>query len=659
MIQTDLRGKVNNMPDFKNEALMPLFEAISNSIHAIEATGDLNKGIISVKIARENPKNLLNKTPNTPGEIIGFEICDNGVGLDDKNYESYQTSDSTYKLEIGGKGIGRFTWLKAFNNASISSVYRKDDTNYKRVLNFSITKGIEPISHDTCPDEPGTVVTLVNFKKEYQRETSAYKTTGKIAQRILEHCLSYYIANCAPNITVYDEQLDAGHINLSEEFKEIKERITTETLEIKEQQFILNHVKLTKTHAKMHNIVLCANNRTVKHISIASKLGTSTQFDDDGGRFIYALYISSSYLDKAVDAMRQSFSIPEKEGELTYDTFTVSLEEIEKMATEKAKVYLAEYLEIMKKLKQELIAKHVSQVDPTLRGIPIICPEVVDEIEPNSSSDKISEVLYKFKGLAENKLKKETKRIIDKQPQHDGDIEQIRNDCVRLTDSFNTVQKDSLASYVMYRKNIIDLLDKQLKLKEDGKYQKEEVIHSIIFPRYETTDSLTYEDHNLWLIDERLTFHTFAASEFPPPPQKRTDIFIYSEIDMRDRIARDVSIIEFKRPQREDDQGLEQIYKYIDLVEEGEIKPNGRPLKTNESTHYYCYLICDINEKIEKIIKRDGGFSVMKNQFGYYKFNSELRAHIEIIAFDKLISDVTQRHKIFFSKLGLPDINNL
>lgn len=34
-------------------------------------------------------------------------------------------SDSTYKAKIGGKGVGRFPWLKAFEKVEIQSVYKE------------------------------------------------------------------------------------------------------------------------------------------------------------------------------------------------------------------------------------------------------------------------------------------------------------------------------------------------------------------------------------------------------------------------------------------------------------------------------------------------------------------------------------------------------
>src|SRR3546814_12680966 len=53
--------------------------------------------------------------------IVGFIVHDNGIGLDDRNFDSFNTAFSPRKSQIGGKGLGRFTWLKAFDQADRKS----------------------------------------------------------------------------------------------------------------------------------------------------------------------------------------------------------------------------------------------------------------------------------------------------------------------------------------------------------------------------------------------------------------------------------------------------------------------------------------------------------------------------------------------------------
>ena len=110
-LHSDFVGRVNRLalkPSDKT-ALVPVMEAVSNSIHAIterfgEKTGEL--GRVQVTVLRDVEKDDL--------PIIGFEIEDNGVGFTNENYHSFLTPDSRLKERRGGKGVGRLAWLKVF-----------------------------------------------------------------------------------------------------------------------------------------------------------------------------------------------------------------------------------------------------------------------------------------------------------------------------------------------------------------------------------------------------------------------------------------------------------------------------------------------------------------------------------------------------------------
>ena len=62
-----------------------------------------------------------NLDDDKPGPIEAFIVTDTGVGFTDTNYDSFQTVDSPYKAAHGGKGLGRFLWLKAFLRVEIES----------------------------------------------------------------------------------------------------------------------------------------------------------------------------------------------------------------------------------------------------------------------------------------------------------------------------------------------------------------------------------------------------------------------------------------------------------------------------------------------------------------------------------------------------------
>ncbi|MFZ4083250.1 MAG: hypothetical protein ACOYKN_18625 [Pirellula sp.] len=652
-LKTDLKGKIRNLPHFKSEALLPVFEAVVNSIQAIEERGNLSGGEVEVRVVRESQPMLFDMDESG---ITGFIITDNGIGFNEANYDSFLTSDSIHKQSLGCKGVGRFLSLKAFESVEIESVYAADKRCMNRKFTFTINDGVKENHHAETTEAVRTVVQLRGFKNEYQRLASAYKTTAKIAQRIMEHCLSYFISGEAPRVTVLDRD---ERLVLNEIFdRDIKNNIMLEKLQLEGHEFSLVHIKLYSTHEKMHNAVLCANRRDVKSLSLAKSLGTSSQFDDADRRFTYALYVTSAYLDKTVDNYRLDFEIPE-DTPLLKEYGVVSMKQVEGAVAGAAKDFLREFLEKARVRKLAIVERYIANENPALRSVPFYCPEIFEEIEPNSTPEKINEVLYRHKGRAEFAIRKNSEKLLKTQAKS---IAEVEADYQALTAQITVFQKDNLVNYLCDRNRMIALLEKKLELNVDGKFPNEDIIHDLIFPRKATTDQIGFENHNLWIIDECLTFHAFAASDKPlnqttySGSDERPDIVAFAEVDA-DKIARAVSILEFKKPQRTnfDEDPTRQLYRYLrEIKESKKVRlPNGRDLNVGETTRYYCYAICDITSAIHEYAENNGNYARLKGELGYYMYNRALNAHTEILHFDKIVVDAKRRHKAFFEKLGI------
>ena len=68
---------------------------------------------------------------------------------------------------------------------------------------------------------------------------------------------------------------------------------------------------------------------------------------------------------------------------------------------------------------------------------------------------------------------------------------------------------------------------------------------------------------------------------------------------------------------------------------------------------FYCYIICDLTDKIIKIAQ-EYNYTVMPDGQGYFGYNSNFKAYVEIISYDKLLEDAKQRNQILFDKLKMP-----
>ena len=119
--------------------------------------------------------------------------------------------------------------------------------------------------------------------------------------------------------------------------------------------------------------------------------------------------------------------------------------------------------------------------------------------------------------------------------------------------------------------------------------KKEEVIHSLICPMQHTSNDVQFEEMNLWVIDERLAYHKFLASDktlksmplISSESCKEPDIavfdhaFAYSDSD---EPFNSVTIIEFKKPDNDNKNPINQVGEYVDKIRQGLKKKAERPI---------------------------------------------------------------------------------
>src|SRR4051794_5263490 len=136
-LESDIIGRVNRLalrPTEKN-ALLPLMEAISNSVHSVTDLygGDaVTKGRIVIRVVREGD--------DPSARIVGFDVEDNGIGFTEQNFSSFRTPDSRLKETRGGKGVGRLAWLKVFDQIAVDSTYSEDGEWRRRSFVFRLAE---------------------------------------------------------------------------------------------------------------------------------------------------------------------------------------------------------------------------------------------------------------------------------------------------------------------------------------------------------------------------------------------------------------------------------------------------------------------------------------------------------------------------------------
>ncbi len=672
-LRTSLSGRLRNTSLPKTSVLFPMFEAIVNSIHSIDERQESDKRYtldtsqIDISILREQ---VLQLEEGSKGRICGFEIKDNGIGFNDRNYSSFITLDSEYKADKGCKGIGRLVWLKAFNSVRINSVYLDGLKRFRRTFIFSINgisnHEIEEIANDT-PIE--TIITLNGIKKEYLDYLP--KTVDAIGRRVVDHCIWYFLrAGGAPNICILDET-DTLNLNKDFEYGKSKEMFQ-ESIDIKGQRFDLTHIKMPVGVSSANKLYYGAANRLVLEESLTGRIpGLYSELEDGKQKFSYVCFVAADYLTDNVSPQRLEFEIPDKNDGIFAET-DICMEDIRNSVIGTVSSYLSSYLQKNIAKSEERLQNFISKQQPRYRSILSRLTEEDKAFNPNITDKALELRLHSRLMAVEAELLSEGHDLLN-----DNDIseEEYNNKLNAYLNKAGDLKQSDLASYVARRRVVIDLLEKALGVADNGKYVKEDVIHRLIMPMRKTSDDIIEDDSNLWLIDERLAFHSFLASDktllsMPITGDQSTKepdlcaLNVYDNPilinDTQKPPLASITIVEFKRPMRnnaklgEDDDPIEQALSYLDRIRIGEVTtPQGRPITASENIPGFCYIICDITPTIKKRCKMKD-LKETYDKLGYFGYSSSYNAYIEVISFDKLVQAAKERNRVFFDKLGIP-----
>jgi hypothetical protein len=658
---------------------LPLFEAVVNSIHSIEEAGlSSNSGSIAVQIVRgqqgfDYERDGKRRGTDVYRNIAGFKIIDNGVGFTDPNMKSFLTLDSDYKADIGGRGVGRLLWLKAFQKVIVHSIYKDDDGKLKlRTFAFTAVSGVSGENSNDAPPgtQRSTSIHLDGFGNKY-REAS-YKSARAIANSLFEHCLWYFVREGgAPSIVVED---DDERINLDDVYEEhMVSSAETESIVIKDRGFDVTHIKLRANSAHSHVIAFCAARRLVKEESITGKIpGLYGKLHDESGEFVYAGYITSSFLDEAVRPERTGFDIMENSGELFAQT-EISLSEIRDAVLAKASDHLSKYLEENKTKARDRVEDFVSRKAPRYRPILARIPEDKLIVDPNISDKELDLTLHKHLADIEEQLLTAGHDVMN--PKEDEGFLEYQKRLQEYLRTAEDIKKSDLANYVSHRRVVLDLLEKAIQRDPQGKYAREDLIHGLIMPMRKDCAEVECEGLNLWLLDERLTFHDYLASDkaivsMPitgSDEAKEPDICSLYVTDNPILVAEEerppfasLTIVEIKRPMRndasegEEKDPIEQCLGYLQRIRDGKVTTkNGRPLGNSQDIPGYCYVLCDLTSAmIRRCDMHD--LTITSDGLGYFGYKKSYKAYVEIVSFDRLVNAAKQRNRAFFDKLGLP-----
>ncbi|MBS1701929.1 MAG: ATP-binding protein [Armatimonadetes bacterium] len=653
MIQ-DLSGRLKKLHIPRNKPLIPLFEAIANSY---QATASSNR-TIEVYVKRD--PSLTN--PQGEGLISSVTIKDRGVGFNEVNMTSFSTADSRHKEKIGGKGVGRFTWLKTFDRVKVASVYENNGQFLKREFEFSTEGGIHEIDNSACDEsESGTTINLIGYKEPYRNEAP---TTGdEVAESIVQHCLLILADDGGPEILLHD----GGLYPLKEYFRDYcSDRTRIVEFTVSGQTLKLTILRVYSGGKIDHRLYYAASKREVCSDLLKTYLLDLAQplADEGGCSFYINAYVEGDILTESVDGDRSTFFLPKTIAESADQSSFFENVSLEEIRIECLKRIRSEFSSFFDSIKERKLAKvdAFRQKDPKYYVLESEREAIVDLLPPSPSRAKLEEVHADALHRLRKDTAKASRRLV--KAMESDNAESFSDQAKVLLEKLSGLNVSALAQYIMQRRVILDFLRNALKKDDNEKFSREDVIHKLIFPMKSEGSEVDFDDHNLWLIDDRLAFHLFLASDKPigkmsyveSQSKNRPDIFeislAYGDDESR---PTGLTLVELKRPGREsyDEDPITQTLRHLDDIRESGLKNrHGRPIRRAAELPAFIFIICDLNSDVIKAAKRSNLMECPDGD-GFFGYIGPYNAYVEVRPFGRMLDLAIQRNKAFFDRLGL------
>ncbi len=639
--------------------MQPLFEAVSNSIHATQAKFHdevSTKGRVEITINTDRKK-----------ENIWATVEDNGVGLDERNWEAFTTTDTDNKIEIGGKGVGRLLWLDCFSGIEVTSVYKTSKSTLRRSFKFVLSQNeqIEDLRNVEIEENLPTSFFVRFSNPRDNGYLDKFPGRGNIAkQHFISHFLPTFIGGHCPIITL---NVGGETHQYPRDIDEIVHRKSSD-IALETQDYGVLHLtlmecdKVASADLQGCNFVhFIAHDRTVHSHCIDGKLGLKN-FGEGENRVFHAI-LTGEFLDKNVNQERTDF--------LFEDAV------IEKILNDVCAQHIEEFLETPLALLRN---KQREKIEAITESYPSVSFGTTEELQKKiPSGELVSDAIYGH--LARERFRRDQRQA-----------EKIKAVLARLKDSavmagdykaalkeagaaIEDAERRSLAEYVVRRKVVLDfiqiLLQKVRDDQRDSSYQREDILHSFICPmRIETlTDGSSKVEpaasHDLWIVDERLTFAKYFSSDVSfeslsaaASSEDRADVLIFDYVHglRQKEDSSKILIVEFKRPGRTDysadENPREQIERYIKQLQSGAIcDVKGRPVRVDQNTIFYCFIVADIIGKIA-----DWTYTWRKTVDGrgrIYRPEDGFNGSIELVGWDDLLADAKSRNQAFFDAAGI------
>jgi len=557
-----------------------VFEAITNSIQA---------NARQIKVYFYTQSSILEDGYQSVQEI---KIIDDGEGFNESNLKSFDTYRSDHKKNLGAKGVGRFLYLKLFDQVDIYSL--------SHTIKFTVNDKVQVM--ESLTRYPETTLHLLKPKAAYLLDKQDFP--NKVKNHFLPYFKLLTSQDKAVGITVYFNGVELQRIDS----KDIPD-FQSDSFEIHAHQFNLSYL-LNDGNITASEGFYCAANRVVsKHKGV------------NGVKILFLL--SSAYFDQNINDERNEFTIKRKQ--TSQDLFgNLSWVDIEEALALKIRaVCLQQGIDVVQEARKNL--------QQSIDTAPFLA-HYLDKNDSVLSSDEL---------IKNAKKTYESEKCFLRNPKNKTDK--------LYPVVMNRVVQTELAEYIFDREKLIDKLK---SITDDALMEKE--IHRLFMPQYSASDNAkNYKSNNLWLFDDRFMTYDKIFSEaqikeiFPDlASAKRIDVLSIISNTYNKECITDIVIIELKRPEG----GItpagaeEQLLEYARHVNSA---------KQENKIRIWAYAFLKFNSEVEEKLN-DKSYNKIPTQSRYpiyYRYYERPNMIINFMDYTALADDANTRNQTFINIL--------
>lgn len=660
-LQPDLVARIGRLPKPRDAAaaLQPLFEAVSNAIHSTQdkfGADVARKGRVSVSVDTDRQK-----------AGVRVVVRDNGMGLDEDNWRAFTTMDTAHKIDRGGKGVGRLLWLDCFERIEVASVFRENGAFKRRSFGFALSNDSQIDGLKTAPADGETDSW---FEASFERlAAGGYRDTfpngrGAVFRHLISHFLPVLIGNRCP---VIDVRAGDDRRRLPREIDDIvHRRETISGLPAGDYgTFDLTLMECAKdTGANLdgkHHVHFVAHERTVVSRKIDNKLGLG--FFGKGADHAFHAILAGEFLDRTVDPERTAFRFDNTDADKIVGE--VCFEHMEKFLEGPLADLRRSQGKVIETITKTYPSVRFGDMEDIRRKIP----------SGELSDDAIYGHLSRERYRRDKKQADRIRSVFRDLRESAFDLDNFHSRIEEAREAMEDAEQRSLTEYVVRRKVVLDfmnlLLEKVRDHTRDSSYAPERALHSFICPVRTATignggRGFEAASHDLWIVDERLTFARYFSSDVPfsqlssdiNDRARRPDLLVFDRVHglRASTESSKVLLVEFKRPgrtwYRDNEEPLQQVQRYVFALQSGELRDvRGRPIRLDRNTAFYCFIVADIVGKLYDWTRTwdptpDGRGRIYTPRDGFQGF-------VEVMGWDSLMGDARQRNQAFFDKAGI------